>query len=25
VKKGDNILLVAFGAGFAWSASVIKW
>jgi 3-oxoacyl-[acyl-carrier-protein] synthase-3 len=25
VKKGDNILLVAFGAGFAWSASVIRW
>ena len=25
VTKGDNILLVAFGAGFAWSASVIRW
>ena len=25
VKKGDNILLVAFGAGFAWAASVIRW
>ena len=25
VKKGDNILLVAFGAGFAWAASVVRW
>jgi 3-oxoacyl-[acyl-carrier-protein] synthase-3 len=25
VKKGDNLLLVAFGAGFAWAASVIRW
>jgi 3-oxoacyl-[acyl-carrier-protein] synthase III len=25
IKKGDNILLVAFGAGFAWAASVIRW
>jgi 3-oxoacyl-[acyl-carrier-protein] synthase-3 len=25
VKKGDHILMVAFGAGFAWSASVIRW
>jgi 3-oxoacyl-[acyl-carrier-protein] synthase-3 len=25
VKKGDNILLVAFGAGLVWGASVIKW
>jgi len=25
VKKGDNVLLVAFGAGFAWAASVIRW
>ena len=25
IKKGDNVLLVAFGAGFAWAASVIRW
>jgi 3-oxoacyl-[acyl-carrier-protein] synthase III len=25
VKKGDAILLVAFGAGFAWAASVVRW
>jgi 3-oxoacyl-[acyl-carrier-protein] synthase-3 len=25
MKKGDNVLLVAFGAGFAWAASVIRW
>lgn len=25
VKKGDNILLVAFGAGLTWAGSVIKW
>ncbi len=25
LKKGDNVLLVAFGAGFAWAASVIRW
>ncbi len=25
LKKGDNILLVAFGAGFTWGASIIKW
>src|SRR5688572_9999654 len=25
IKKGDNILLVAFGAGFTWGASVLRW
>ncbi len=25
IKKGDNIILVAFGAGLTWAASVIKW
>ena len=25
VKEGDNLLLVSFGAGLTWSASVITW
>jgi len=25
IKKGDNIMLVAFGAGLTWAACVIKW
>lgn len=25
IKKGDNVLLVAFGAGLAWASMVIKW
>ncbi|MBN2419781.1 MAG: ketoacyl-ACP synthase III [Deltaproteobacteria bacterium] len=25
LKRGDNILLDAFGAGFTWGASIIKW
>lgn len=25
VKKGDNILMVAFGAGFTWGSSVVRW
>ena len=25
VKKGDVILLVAFGGGFTWASSVIRW
>ena len=25
IKKGDNIILVAFGAGLTWAACVIKW
>ena len=24
-KKGDNILLTAFGAGFTWGSTYIKW
>lgn len=25
VKPGDNILMVAFGAGFTWASSVVRW
>ena len=25
IKRGDNVLLVAFGAGFTWGASVLRW
>ncbi|WP_291528377.1 beta-ketoacyl-ACP synthase III [Bacteroides sp. UBA939] len=25
LKKGDNLLLTAFGAGFAWGAVYLKW
>jgi 3-oxoacyl-[acyl-carrier-protein] synthase III len=25
IKKGDIVLLVAFGAGLVWGATVIKW
>ncbi len=25
LKKGDNIILAAFGAGFTWGATYIKW
>src|SRR5688500_659908 len=25
VKRGDNILMVAFGAGFTWGSSVLRW
>lgn len=25
IKKGDAILMVAFGAGFTWGASVLRW
>lgn len=25
VKKNDNIVLVAFGAGFTWGSAVIRW
>ncbi|CAN5266953.1 ketoacyl-ACP synthase III [soil metagenome] len=25
IKRGDNILLVAFGAGLTWAATVIRW
>ena len=25
IKKGDNILLVAFGAGLTWGGVLLKW
>lgn len=25
VKKGDNIMLAAFGSGFTWASALIKW
>ena len=25
IKKGDNVVLVAFGAGLTWGSCVIKW
>ncbi|QBD86228.1 ketoacyl-ACP synthase III [Clostridium tetani] len=25
LKKGDNVILVGFGAGLTWAASLIKW
>lgn len=25
MKKGDNVLMVAFGAGFTWGSSVVRW
>ena len=25
LKKGDNIVLAAFGGGFTWGATLIKW
>jgi len=25
LKKGDNLILVAFGAGFTWGATYMKW
>ena len=25
LKKGDNIILTAFGAGFTWGAVYLKW
>ena len=25
IKKGDNILMVAFGGGFTWGAAVVEW
>jgi len=25
LKKGDNLILSAFGAGYTWGASYVKW
>jgi 3-oxoacyl-[acyl-carrier-protein] synthase-3 len=25
LKKGDNLILAAFGGGFTWGASYVKW
>jgi 3-oxoacyl-[acyl-carrier-protein] synthase-3 len=25
IRTGDIILLVAFGAGFAWGSAVVRW
>ncbi len=25
LKKGDNILLAAFGGGFTWGATLVRW
>jgi len=25
LKKGDNIILAAFGGGFTWGATLLKW
>jgi 3-oxoacyl-[acyl-carrier-protein] synthase-3 len=25
LRKGDRVLLAAFGAGFAWGATVVEW
>ncbi|AHM56485.1 hypothetical protein EAL2_c11900 [Peptoclostridium acidaminophilum DSM 3953] len=25
IKKGDNVLMVGFGAGLTWGAVVLKW
>jgi 3-oxoacyl-[acyl-carrier-protein] synthase-3 len=25
VKRGDNVLMVAFGAGFTWASAVVRW
>ena len=25
LKKGDNVILVAFGAGFTWGTIYLKW
>jgi 3-oxoacyl-[acyl-carrier-protein] synthase-3 len=25
IQRGDNVLMVAFGAGFTWGASVLRW
>jgi len=25
IKKGDNVLLIAFGAGLSWASTIIRW
>jgi len=25
LRKGDNIIIATFGAGFTWGASLVKW
>jgi 3-oxoacyl-[acyl-carrier-protein] synthase III len=25
LRKGDNIMMVAFGAGFTWASTVMRW
>ena len=25
IKPGDNVLMVAFGAGFTWASAVLRW
>jgi 3-oxoacyl-[acyl-carrier-protein] synthase III len=25
LKPGDNVLMVAFGAGFTWASTVMRW
>ena len=25
IKKGDHIMMVAFGAGFTWASSIVRW
>jgi 3-oxoacyl-[acyl-carrier-protein] synthase III len=25
LKRGDNVMMVAFGAGFTWASTVLRW
>jgi 3-oxoacyl-[acyl-carrier-protein] synthase-3 len=25
IKRGDNIILAAFGAGYTWASAAIRW
>jgi 3-oxoacyl-[acyl-carrier-protein] synthase-3 len=25
LKAGDNVMMVAFGAGFTWASAVVRW
>jgi 3-oxoacyl-[acyl-carrier-protein] synthase-3 len=25
IKKGDNVIMVAFGAGLTWAGALVKW